>query len=443
MTEKIMQIGGRSCRVITLNTVIVGTGAAGFNAALRLKGYGQEDIAIVSEGVNMGTSRNTGSDKQTYYKLNLCADFADSPKAMAQDLFAGKAVDGDIAYAEAALSTPCFIHLAELGVPFPVNRYGEYVGYKTDHDPRARATSAGPLTSKLMTEYLEKAAKKENIQIINNTMAVSIVKKDGEAVGLLCLDIDNAADEAKRFVLINAKNIVFATGGPAGIYADTVYPCGHSGSSGVAFEAGVKGKNLTEWQFGLASTNPRWNVSGTYMQVLPRFVSVDPDGTEHEFLTEYFATPEECLFMVFKKGYEWPFDCRKVIGGSSIIDLLVYRESKLKGRRVFLDFRSNPYGMTDLPYATLKDEAREYLENAGACFGTPIERLLHMNAPAVDLYKSRAWTSRRKCWKSPCVHSTTTAVWILICGGRPVCRTSSPQAKWQAATASTVPAEAH
>ena len=151
MTEMKLAVGGGVYRCLTLNTVIVGTGAAGFNAALRLKEYGQEDVAIVTEGVNMGTSRNTGSDKQTYYKLNLCGDYADSPKAMAEDLFRGKAVDGDIAMAEAALSTPCFIHLAELGVPFPVNRYGEYVGYKTDHDPRARATSAGPLTSKLMT----------------------------------------------------------------------------------------------------------------------------------------------------------------------------------------------------------------------------------------------------------------------------------------------------
>lgn len=384
-----MHIADRDCRVITLNTVIVGTGAAGFNAALRLKGYGVEDIAIVSEGVNMGTSRNTGSDKQTYYKLNLCADFADSPKAMAQDLFAGKAVDGDIAYAEAALSTPCFIHLAELGVPFPVNRYGEYVGYKTDHDPRARATSAGPLTSKLMTECLERAAAKENIRIIDNTMVISIIKRNGEAVGLVCLDLDRAEDDADRFVLVNAKNIIYATGGPAGIYADTVYPCGHSGSSGVAFEAGVNGKNLTEWQFGLASTNPRWNVSGTYMQVLPRFVSVDADGNEYEFLNDYFATPEECLSMIFKKGYEWPFDCRKVMGGSSIVDLLVYRESVLRGRRVYLDFRANPYGMADLPYAGLRDEAREYLENAGACFGTPIDRLMHMNAPAVELYRSK------------------------------------------------------
>jgi len=389
MTESILRVGSRDCRMISLNTVIVGTGAAGFNAALRLKEYGQDDIAIVTEGVNMGTSRNTGSDKQTYYKLNLCGDFADSPRAMAEDLFKGKAVDGDIAYAEAALSTPCFIHLAELGVPFPVNRYGEYVGYKTDHDPRARATSAGPLTSKLMTEYLEKAARKENVKIFDDCMVVSVVKKDGEAAGLLCLDLARADDEANRFVLFRAKNVLYATGGPAGIYADTVYPCGHSGASGVAFEAGVNGKNLTEWQFGLASTNPRWNVSGTYMQVLPRFVSVDADGAEHEFLADYFPTPEECLSMVFKKGYEWPFDCRKVLGGSSIIDLLVYRERVLLGRRVFLDFRTNPYGMTDLPYEGLRDEAKEYLKNAGATFGTPIERLLHMNAPAVELYQSK------------------------------------------------------
>lgn len=190
-------------------------------------------------------------------------------------------------------------------------------------------------------------------------------------------------------MLFNCKNIVYAVGGPAGIYENSVYPFGHSGSSGVAFEAGVLGRNLTEWQYGLASTAPRWNVSGTYMQVLPRFISVDPDGTEHEFLDEYYADRGQCLSMVFKKGYEWPFDSRKAVNGSSVIDLLVYREQILRGRRVFLDFRSNPFGVTDIDYASLTDEAREYLENAQACFGTPIERLLHMNAPAVELYRSK------------------------------------------------------
>ena len=47
---------------------------------------------------------------------------------MAETLFAGRRVDGDIALCEAALSTQCFLKLVELGVPFPRNRYVEYIG---------------------------------------------------------------------------------------------------------------------------------------------------------------------------------------------------------------------------------------------------------------------------------------------------------------------------
>ena len=388
MNETTVIYNGVSVKKITVDALVVGTGAAGYNAALRLNDYGVYDVAIVTEGIKMGTSRNTGSDKQTYYKMNLCADYPDSPKAMAQDFFNGKCVDGDIAYAEAALSVMSFLHLCELGVEFPVNRYGEYVGYKTDHDPRARATSVGPLTSKMMTECLEKAVNKREIKIYDKLQAIEIIKNGDTCVGVLCLN-KASSGENDRFVLFNAKNTVLATGGPAGIYSNTVYPIGHHGSSGVAFEAGVKGKNLTEWQYGLASTCPRWNVSGTYMQVLPRFVSVDENGNEYEFLNEYFDSIGTCLSKIFRKGYEWPFDCKKVLSGSSIIDLLVFRENVMKGRRVYLDFRKNPYGLEKLPYNELDSEAREYLENAHACFGTPLERLQFMNMPAYDLYLSK------------------------------------------------------
>ena len=61
-------------RIIRRNTLIVGTGAAGLNAADRLWSFGQKDLAVVTEGVHTGTSRNTGSDKQTYYKLSLSGD---------------------------------------------------------------------------------------------------------------------------------------------------------------------------------------------------------------------------------------------------------------------------------------------------------------------------------------------------------------------------------
>ncbi len=388
MNETTTIFNGVKVKKIIVDALVVGTGAAGYNAALRLDDYGVKDVAIVTEGIKMGTSRNTGSDKQTYYKMNLCADYPDSPKAMAQDFFNGKCVDGDIAYAEAALSVMSFLHLCELGVEFPVNRYGEYVGYKTDHDPRARATSVGPLTSKMMTECLEKEVSKREIKIYDKLQIIEFIKNGDTCVGILCLNKD-ASSEDECFVLFNSKNTILATGGPAGIYSNTVYPIGHHGASGVAFEAGVKGKNLTEWQYGLASTNPRWNVSGTYMQVLPRFVSVDENGNEYEFLNDYFDDIGTCLSKIFRKGYEWPFDCKKVLNGSSIIDLLVFRECVLKGRRVYLDFRKNPYGLEELPYDKLDGEAKEYLENAHACFGTPLARLQFMNMPAYDLYLSK------------------------------------------------------
>ena len=134
----------------TYDALVVGSGAAGFAAAERLKQFGAEEVALITENRLSGTSRNTGSDKQTYYKLTLTGADPDSVSQMARTLFEGGAVDGDTALAEAANSARCFLHLAEIGVPFPANAFGEYVGYKTDHDPAKRATSAGPLTSKYM-----------------------------------------------------------------------------------------------------------------------------------------------------------------------------------------------------------------------------------------------------------------------------------------------------
>lgn len=383
----------------TITHIIIGSGAAGFQAALRLYQNGERDLAIITENIKSGTSRNTGLDKQTYYKLTLSGNDADSVRNMAEDLFAGQCVDGDQALCEAALSARCFFALTELGVPFPCTEHGEFMGYKTDHDRGRRATSAGPYTSKLMTEALERSVKEKQILILDQMQAIQILTYMNQVKGILCLDKNIHSEPAYK--IIWCKNVILATGGPAGMYHDSVYPVSQTGSTGMAFEAGASGKNLTEWQLGMASLNPRWNVSGTYMQVLPSFISTDQDGNdEKEFLLDYFNELPDLLSMVFLKGYQWPFDVNKIFGGSSVIDLLVYQETVLKKRRVFLDYRVNPGNLEkdrDLPYASMIPEAKEYLSQAGACFGTPIERLKHMNEPAilfyqdhhVDLFKER------------------------------------------------------
>ncbi|MBR2411196.1 MAG: FAD-binding protein [Clostridia bacterium] len=369
---------------IYFDTVVVGTGAAGYNAANKIKILCDKSVCIVTEGIFTGTSRNTGSDKQTYYKLSLGGDTEDSVRKMATDLFSGGAVDGDNALAEAAASSECFFDLVSLGVPFPKNRYGEYTGYKTDHDPYMRATSAGPLTSRFMTEALEKQAEKLSVPVFGELLAVEIIKDEKSVRGLLCLNKKDGSYKA-----FQCNNIVLATGGPAGIYEDTVYPEGHTGSTALALEAGAELQNMTEWQYGLSSKSPKWNVSGTYMQVLPRFVSVDETGNEYEFLKDSFQDIYAALSTVFLKGYQWPFDSKKAENGSSLIDLAVYNECVNKKRKVYLDYTRNPFSLDEIDFSRLSEEAYSYLKSADALFGTPVDRLIKMNRPAYELYKSK------------------------------------------------------
>ncbi len=373
-----------------VHTLIIGSGAAGLATAVRLRAAGVDDILIVTEGLDKGTSINTGSDKQTYYKLSMCGDDSDSPLAMAQTYFDGGGMHGDISLAEASLSARAFIHLVNLGVPFPRDAFGQFVGYKTDHDPRRRATSIGPYTSREMCRALIRRVQELRIPVLENRNAVELLttaetSPDGDgrrrAVGAMFTDARGNLEA------VGAENVVFATGGPGGLYRTSVYPRVHTGAIGLALMAGAEARNLPESQFGLASTAFRWNVSGTFMQVVPRFISIgpgeDPKADGKEFLREYFDSTGSMCSHVFLKGYQWPFDSRKLVGGSSLVDLLVYIETELNGRRVFLDFRTDPEGYQ---LEDLDGEAREYLEKSAATHATPIERLRHMNPGAISLY---------------------------------------------------------
>lgn len=382
------------------HTLIVGTGAAGFNAADTLYDLGITDIAILTEGVNMGTSRNTGSDKQTYYKLTLAGGMPDSVRDMAQTLYDCGSMHGDIALCEAAGSAKAFFKLVSLGVPFPANEMGEYVGYKTDHDPAMRATSCGPLTSKLMTEALEKNVRAKNIPIVDGCRVIRLLTDENEDVtrptsiagcAALC---DDAVTENNPMGLcfFLCENLIWAAGGPSAIYQSTVYPESQTCAHGALFLAGVKGASLTESQYGIASTKFRWNLSGTYQQVLPRYISIDKDGVEREFLDDYFPDPAHQLTAIFLKGYEWPFDPRKIYRdgkrGSSAVDLAVFAELQ-KDRRVYMDFTRNP-SCADrngkLDFSLLEETPIAYLSNSDALLDTPIARLQKMNPRAIALY---------------------------------------------------------
>jgi len=391
-------IGGMDdIKLYTLQTLIIGSGAAAMNCAEHLYDLGMRDIAIATDQLGAGTSNNSGSDKQTYYKIGIFGDVPDSPMEFARSLTAGGMMHGDIAYIEGVGSAQEFFHLVKNGVPFPHNEYGAYVGYKTDHDPRQRATSAGPKTSMFMVQKSLEQIRRAQIPILDRHEVIALLTAgQGEGkrvIGAVAVHKDTLYKDNYGLVVFNAENVVMATGGPGEMYKISVYPHGQIGNHGIALRIGAIANNLTESQFGLASTKFRWNLSGTYQQVVPAYFSTDADGGgKRYFLNDYFHTMRQKATNIFLKGYQWPFHAERLQNtGSSIVDIAVHNEIA-QGRRVFMDFMQNPVpgdGMSAFRLDDMEPEAVRYLQNSGALQPTPYERLAHMNPESIELYAER------------------------------------------------------
>ena len=390
-----LQVAGYDIPVFRSGSLVIGSGAAGLRAAVEMKRR-NVDVTIVSQSAWGGTSACSGSDKQTLHTANT-KDHGDDFQAMAAAIRAGGAMDEDTAYIEAVGSIRAMASLQYLGLPLPQDNLGGTLRYQTDHDEVGRATSCGPRTSRLMVKVLAEEALRLDIPFYNHTTAVKVLTEgqgdQARVVGVLTIRPKTSSDtNPYGLALFQCAALVFAAGGPGELYRDSVFPNGCFGSLGLALEAGLELVNITECQFGIGTRREGfpWNLSGTYVQVIPHIYSKDADGTEHHFLADFYRTTQEMASNVFRKGYQWPFHASRMLDfRSSLVDLAIFEEGK-KGRRVFMDFNRNLLPVPgDLPFSLdrLDDDVRSYLMNAGAKHATPIDRLRHMNPLAIELYK--------------------------------------------------------
>jgi succinate dehydrogenase / fumarate reductase, flavoprotein subunit len=379
--------------VYTSEALVLGSGAAGLRAAVELKRR-KIDVIVASTSLFGGTSACSGSDKQTLHTAgtnNRGDDFIQ----LAEDIGSGGAMDLDTAYIEGTGSLYAFSSLQYMGLPLPQDRLGTVLRYQTDHDDVGRATSCGPRTSRLMVKVLCEEAIQLGVSFLKGWTGIKILKKkvNGQLQSCGILGISRVDDSNEFGVsVILSDNIILATGGPGELYRDSVYPKNCFGSLGMALEAGVDTSNLTESQFGIGTrrTEFPWNLSGTYVQVIPYIYSVDADGQEYNFLADYYRTTQELVSNVFRKGYQWPFHAHRMLDfGSSLVDLAIFNESR-KGRTIYMDFNRNPEAVPgDRPFSLteLDDDVRAYLENNEALQEMPIDRLRKMNPLAIELYK--------------------------------------------------------
>lgn len=388
-----IDIDGDVLPVYHCNTLVLGSGAAGWRAAVELKRR-DVDVIVASSKAFWGTSACSGSDKQTLHTANTRGN-GDRFLALSDALSAGGSMDQDTAYIEAVGSVNTCEVLKYLGLDLPEDTFGATLRYQTDHDEFGRATSCGPRTSRLMVKVLAQEAMRLNIPLLNHTTAVKILT-DGEGqtrkvTGVVAID-KSSRENPNRMVIIRCHHLIFATGGPGELYRESVYPVNCFSGLGMALEAGITLINLTESQFGIGTPRTRfpWNLSGTYMQAMPRIFSQDSEGQQYNFLADYYPTTQMLASAIFRKGYQWPFHAERMLNyGSSLLDVAVYEETQ-KGRDVFLDFLSEPEpGADDVAFDlnNLDEDVVIYLKNNDALLATPLTRLQRMNPLAIRLYQ--------------------------------------------------------
>jgi succinate dehydrogenase/fumarate reductase flavoprotein subunit len=391
--QQSIDVDGVKVPVFRSPAVVLGSGAAGLRAAVELKRR-SVDVLVVTRKLFWGTSAFSGSDKQTLH--TACTKHrGDDFTKMAQALGAGGAMDADVAYVEAVGSIDAMAGLKFLGLPLPEDRFGAVLRYQTDHDEYGRATSCGPRTSRLMVKVLAEEARRLQIPFLDHSTGFALLKDSSggreRAAGLVLLN--RTVDENPYgLCVVLSPNVVLASGGPGELFRDSVYPKHCFGSLGMALAAGLVLTNLTEHQFGIGSLRSEfpWNLSGTYVQVMPCIYSTDESGRQYNFLGDYYRSTQELVSNVFRKGYQWPFHASRTVDyGSSLVDLAIHRETRA-GRKVWLDFTRNPLPVPgDSPFdlGRLDADARAYLENNGALQALPIDRLRAMNPLAIELYR--------------------------------------------------------
>ncbi|MBN2540493.1 MAG: L-aspartate oxidase [Bacilli bacterium] len=136
--------------------------------------------------------------------------------------------------------------LIELGVKFDMDKNGEYLFTKEGgHSSKRIFHSGGDATGNNVIEDLLAVVKqRKNIHIVDNTMALDLLQKDGKVHGAIVLE-----NEAKHYP-IYAKKVIIATGGIGSVYGSTTNDLNATGDGiGMAYRAGCKFQNMEFVQF--------------------------------------------------------------------------------------------------------------------------------------------------------------------------------------------------
>jgi L-aspartate oxidase len=222
--------------------IVVGGGIAGLATALHLSPL---PVTLVLQRT-LGRETSTGW-AQGGIAAALGPD--DSPELHAADTLAAGAgmTDAGVARRLAAAAPTCIEWLARQGTLLDFDSNGAVaLGLEAAHQRRRIVHAGGDGTGRIVLEQLVRAARAmSRIEIVENIGVIDLVIDGGVVVGVVFAPVDGSPAATQP-----AQQVVLATGGLGGLYANTTNPLGAVGSGlAVAARAGAILRDVEFVQF--------------------------------------------------------------------------------------------------------------------------------------------------------------------------------------------------
>ena len=149
-------------------------------------------------------------------------------------------------------------YLVNLGVNFDVSKTGKFLFTKEGgHSTNRILHSGGDATGhNVMKDLISIIKTRRNIEIIDNTMALDLIKNDGNINGCIVLRSND------KYYHIYAKKTIIATGGVGSVYGSSTNDLNATGDGiGMAYRAGCEFQNMEFVQFHPTALYSEFNTS--------------------------------------------------------------------------------------------------------------------------------------------------------------------------------------
>ena len=309
--------------------LIIGSGIAGLNFALKAVKYGRVMIVTKKEIMESNTNLAQGgiaavTRKDDSFSLHI-KDTLDVGSGLS---------DGHVVKILAERGPEAIRNLLSLGVYF--DKENDYLHLTTEGGHSiARVLHSGDSTGKEIEQSMtERVRENRNIEVFENCFAIDLILKNKECVGVAVLDI-----KKRELIDIFARVTVLATGGIGYIYQNTTNPEIATGDGiAIALRAGAIIEDMEFVQFHPTTLN--------------KF------GAPHFLISEALRGEGAILVNEFGERFMLKYDEMGELAPRDIISRTIFNE--LKKGSVYLDIRHKDKNFVIERFPMIYHECQKY-----------------------------------------------------------------------------------